>query len=88
MGVKAYNELCRNIVMTYSKEWEQIVGRFGRWIDFQNDYKTMDLKYMESVWWTFKNIFDQGLVYKGSKIMPYSVKCNTVLSNFEAGSNY
>lgn len=88
LGVKAYNALCREIVMTYSKEWEQIVGRFGRWIDFQNDYKTMDRNYMESVWWTFKEIHDQGLVYRGARIMPFSNACNTVLSNFEAGSNY
>ena len=74
--------------MTYSKEWEAIVGRFGRWIDFKNDYKTMDCNYMESVWWAFKQIFEKKLVYRGSKIMPFSTACNTVLSNFEAGSNY
>ena len=74
--------------MTYSAEWETTVGRFGRWIDFKNDYKTMDCKFMESVWWTFKQIFNKGLVYRGSRIMPFSTQCNTVLSNFEAGSNY
>jgi isoleucyl-tRNA synthetase len=74
--------------MTYSKEWEKTVGRFGRWIDFENDYKTMDCTYMESVWWTFKQIFEKKLVYRGSRIMPFSCKCNTVLSNFEANSNY
>lgn len=74
--------------MRYSKDWEEIVGRFGRWIDFENDYKTMDLNFMESVWSIFKKIHEQGLVYKGSRIMPYSTQCNTVLSNFEAGSNY
>jgi isoleucyl-tRNA synthetase len=74
--------------MTYSKEWEAIVGRFGRWIDFENDYKTMDVTYMESVWWAFKQIYDKGLVYRGARIMPFSTACNTVLSNFEAGSNY
>jgi isoleucyl-tRNA synthetase len=74
--------------MTYSKEWEHIVGRFGRWVDFENDYKTMDAKFMESVWWAFKQIYDKGLVYRGSRIMPFSTACNTVLSNFEAGSNY
>lgn len=74
--------------MTYSKDWEYIVGRFGRWIDFKNDYKTMDLSYMESVWWAFKQIYDKNLVYRGSRIMPFSTACNTVLSNFEAGSNY
>jgi len=88
IGIKEYNRRCREIVMTYSKEWEHIVGRFGRWIDFENDYKTMDQKYMESVWWTFKQIYDKGLVYRGSRIMPFSTACNTVLSNFEAGSNY
>jgi len=88
IGVKEYNRRCKEIVMTYSQEWEDIVGRFGRWIDFKNDYKTMDCKYMESVWWTFKQIFEQGLVYRGSRIMPFSTACNTVLSNFEAGSNY
>lgn len=88
IGLKAYNDECRSIVMRYSKQWESIVGRFGRWVDFQNDYKTMDLNFMESVWAIFKKIHEKGLVYKGSKIMPYSTQCSTVLSNFEAGSNY
>lgn len=88
IGVKQYNEWCREIVMRFSKEWEHVIGRFGRWIDFQNDYKTMDCNYMESVWWAFKQMHDKGLVYRGTKIMPFSTACNTVLSNFEAGSNY
>ena len=88
IGVRRYNELCREIVMRYSKEWEKTVNRFGRWIDFEDDYKTMDKNYMESVWWAFKQIFDKDLVYRGTKIMPFSTACNTVLSNFEAGSNY
>lgn len=88
MGVKAYNALCREIVMRYSSEWRKVVNRFGRWIDFDNDYKTMDCKFMESVWWTFSQIYKKGLVYRGSKIMPFSTACNTVLSNFEAGSNF
>lgn len=58
--------------MTYSKEWEHVVNRFGRWIDFRNDYKTMDRSFMESVWWTFKQIFNKGMVYRGSRIMPFS----------------
>jgi len=74
--------------MKYSSEWERIVGRFGRWIDFKNDYKTMDKDYMESVWYCFKSIYEKDLVYRGAKIMPFSTACNTVLSNFEAGSNY
>lgn len=74
--------------MKYSKEWEHVVNRFGRWIDFQNDYKTMDLNFMESVWYVFKQLFNKNYVYRGRKIMPYSNKCNTVLSNFEVQQNY
>ncbi|KAJ7552948.1 hypothetical protein O6H91_06G078200 [Diphasiastrum complanatum] len=93
MGIDNYNEECRSIVMRYSKEWEKVVTRMGRWIDFDNDYKTMDLKFMESVWWVFKQLYEKGLVYKGfkhlfSQVMPYSTGCKTPLSNFEAGLNY
>jgi isoleucyl-tRNA synthetase len=87
-GIKNYNDECRKIVMRYSSEWETIVKRLGRWIDFKDDYKTMDLSFMESVWWVFKQIFDKGYVYRGCKIMPYSNGCNTAVSNFEAGLNY
>ena len=88
MGIKNYNDECRKIVMTYSSEWEQVITRLGRWIDFKNDYKTMDRDFMESVWWVFRQVFDKGLVYRGCKIMPYSTECKTVLSNFEAQQNY
>lgn len=88
MGIKTYNQHCRNIVMKYSGEWESVVNRFGRWIDFKNDYKTLDINFMESVWYMFKNLFDKGLVYRGRKIMPYSNACTTVLSNFEVQLNY
>lgn len=54
MGIDKYNNQCRSIVMRYSKEWRSIVERLGRWIDFDNDYKTLDLNFMESVWWVFK----------------------------------
>ena len=54
LGVKKYNELCREIVMRFSTQWKEVVSRFGRWIDFENDYKTMDTNFMESVWWAFK----------------------------------
>ena len=82
MGIEKYNQECRNIVMRYSKEWENVINRFGRWIDFKNDYKTLDISFMESVWHVFKQLFEKGLVYRGRKIMPYSNGCNTVLSNF------
>eukprot|EP01022_Parablepharisma_sp_SALTPOND_P024585 TRINITY_DN548_c0_g1_i2.p1 TRINITY_DN548_c0_g1~~TRINITY_DN548_c0_g1_i2.p1 ORF type:complete len:1066 (-),score=166.42 TRINITY_DN548_c0_g1_i2:6868-10065(-) len=87
-GIGNYNNECRKIVMKYSGLWRDIVSRFGRWIDFDNDYKTMDLNFMESVWWVFKQIFDKGLVYRSSRVMPFSTACGTVLSNFEAHSNY
>lgn len=74
--------------MRYSKEWEKTVTRTGRWIDFENDYKTLDPNFMESVWWVFKTLWEKDLVYKGFKVMPYSTACNTPLSNFEAGLDY
>ncbi|KAF2322175.1 hypothetical protein GH714_008176 [Hevea brasiliensis] len=88
MGIDKYNEECRSIVTRYVEEWEKVITRTGRWIDFRNDYKTMDLKFMESVWWVFSQLYEKGLVYKGFKVMPYSTGCKTVLSNFEAGQNY
>uniref|UniRef100_A0A7R9VFZ8 isoleucine--tRNA ligase n=1 Tax=Chlamydomonas euryale TaxID=1486919 RepID=A0A7R9VFZ8_9CHLO len=88
MGIDKYNEECRSIVMRYSKEWESTVHRLGRWIDFKNDYKTLDLPFMESVWWVFRQLFDKGLVYRGFKVMPFSTGCSTSLSNFEANLNY
>jgi len=68
MGIGTYNEECRSIVMRYSKEWETIVQRIGRWIDFENDYKTLDPSFMESVWWVFKSLFEKNLVYRGFKV--------------------
>ena len=65
MGIANYNNECRKIVMRYSSEWEQIVGRIGRWIDFKNDYKTLYPWYMESIWWVFKQLWEKGLIYKG-----------------------
>ena len=88
MGIAAYNEECRSIVMRYSKEWEKTVHRLGRWIDFDTGYKTLDPSFMESVWWVFRQLFDKGLVYRGFKVMPFSTACSTSLSNFEAGLNY
>ena len=88
MGIKQYNAECRAIVMRYSKEWEATVKRVGRWIDFENDYKTLDLTFMETVWWVFGQLHTKGLVYRGFKVMPYSCACNTPLSNFEVQQNY
>ena len=88
MGIKEYNRKCRSIVMRCAHIWEQTVERMGRWIDFKNDYKTLDLTFMESVWWVFKTMHSRNLVYRGFKVMPYSTALNTPLSNFEAKSNY
>ena len=87
-GVDVFNEQCRSMVSTYVKDWEKTVTRMGRWVDFKNDYKTMDASFMESIWWVFSRLWEQGRIYKAHRIMPYSWKLNTPLSNFEAGRNY
>ena len=84
MGVANFNEACRGIVLRYTKEWETIVRRVGRWVDFVNDYKTMNPEYMESVWWVFKRLWDEGLVYQDYKVVHYSWRLSTPYSNFEA----
>lgn len=87
-GVKGYNDECRSIVQRYTSQWEKTITRIGRWVDFKNDYKTMDASYMESVWWVFKQLWEKDLVYQGTKVVPFSTALGTVLSNFEAGENY
>jgi len=87
-GIANYNEECRSIVLEYDQDWRQIIKRLGRWVDFDNGYRTMDKDYMETVWWVFKELHRRGLVYQGVKIMPYSLGCRTPLSNFEADLNY
>ena len=88
IGVDKFNEQCRSMVLKYVSEWRKTVTRMGRWVDFDNDYKTMNPDFMETIWWVFKQLWDQGRVYKSHRIMPYSWKLSTPLSNFEAGSNY
>jgi len=87
-GVDVFNEQCRSMVSTYVEEWEKTVTRMGRWVDFSNDYKTMDKDFMETIWWVFSELWKQGRIYRAHRIMPYSWKLNTPLSNFEAGRNY
>ena len=87
-GVAKFNEACRGSVLTYVEEWRRTVTRVGRWVDFDNDYKTMDLSFMESVWWVFAELWKKGLVYQGRRVMPYSWRLSTPLSNFEAGLDY
>ena len=88
MGVKGYNDECRKIVQRYTAEWRKTITRIGRWVDFDNDYKTMDSSFMESVWWVMKQLWEKDLIYRGVKVVPFSTALGTVLSNFEAGSNY
>lgn len=87
-GIDNYNEACRSIVLRYTDLWRETVTRLGRWVDFDNDYKTMDPSFMESVWWVFKTLWDKGLIYEGYKVMPYSWRLGTPLSNFEANMDY
>ncbi len=87
-GIDVFNEQCRSMVSTYVEEWEKTVTRMGRWVDFSNDYKTMDKDFMETIWWVFSELWKQGRIYRAHRIMPYSWKLNTPLSNFEAGRNY
>ncbi len=87
-GIGAFNEECRSIVLRYTGEWKKTVDRMGRWVDFNKVYRTMDLTFMESVWWVFKQLFAERLVYEGFKVMPFSMKLGTPISNFEANLNY
>lgn len=88
MGVKNYNNLCRSIVKRYSEEWKVSVRRVGRWVDMENPYFTMDLSFMQGIWWVFGELYKRGLIYEGYKVVPYSVGISTSLSNFEANLNY
>jgi len=87
-GIGKFNEECQKIVLRYTHEWKTVVERMGRWVDFDRTYRTMDKNFMESVWWVFHQLWEKGLIYEGFKVMPFSAKLGTPLSNFEAGENY
>jgi isoleucyl-tRNA synthetase len=82
-GIANFNDACRTSVLRYTAEWERYVTRQARWVDFENDYKTLDLDYMESVMWAFKTLWDKDLVYEGFKVLAYCWRCETPLSNTE-----
>ena len=82
-GIDKFNETCKKSVMKYTSEWEDYVTRQARWVDFKNDYKTMDKNFMESVLWAFKELYKKGYIYESMRVMPYSWACETPLSNFE-----
>ncbi|MGC9671464.1 isoleucine--tRNA ligase [Planosporangium sp. 12N6] len=83
LGVDKFNAACRESVLRYTSEWERYVTRQARWVDFTNDYKTLDVDYMESVMWAFKTLHDKGLIYEGFRVLAYCWRCETPLSNTE-----
>jgi isoleucyl-tRNA synthetase len=83
MGIETFNDACRESVLRYTHEWQDYVTRQARWVDFDNDYKTLDLDYMESVMWAFKTLWDKGLIYEGYRVLWYCTRCETPLSATE-----
>ena len=88
IGIKKFNEAAKNSVLRYATDWRKTVERMGRWVDMDNDYKTMDIWYMESIWWAFKTLWEKGLIFQGYKSMHICPRCETTLSNFEVTQNY
>ncbi|MFH1233283.1 MAG: isoleucine--tRNA ligase [Patescibacteria group bacterium] len=87
-GVEKFNETCRSKVLSYVEEWKKVIRRLGRWADMENAYKTMDLNFMESVWWVFKQLWDKGLIYEGYRSMAICPHCETTLSQQEIAEGY
>lgn len=87
-GVAKFNEICRSKVLEYVEEWKKVIKRLGRWADMENAYKTMDLPFMESVWWVFKQLWDKGLIYEGYRSMYICPRCETTLSQSEVAEGY
>jgi isoleucyl-tRNA synthetase len=87
-GIGNFNDKCRGIVDRYTGEWETTINRLGRWVDFDDQYRTLDLNYMESVWWVFNELWKKDLIYQGHRIQPYCPRCATPLSNFETNQGY
>jgi len=88
IGVAKFNEICQTKVLKYVEEWKRVIQRLGRWADMKNAYKTMDLTFMESVWWVFKEIYDKGLIYKSYRSMHICPRCETTLSQSEVTEGY
>ena len=88
LGVERFNQACADTVMEYADDWKRIIPRLGRWADMEDDYKTMDSSYTESVWWVFAELNRKGLVYEGFKSMHLCPRCGTTLSNFEVNQGY
>ena len=88
MGVGKFNEFCRSKVLEYVEEWKKVIARLGRWADMEDSYKTMDLPFMESVWWVFKELWKEGLIYEGYRSMHICTRCETTLSQQEVAEGY
>src|SRR3989339_640335 len=88
IGVAKFNEMCRSKVMDYVEDWKVVINKLGRWADMENDYKTMDLDFMESVWYVFKTMYEKGLVYEGYRSMHVCPRCETTLSQSEVTEGY
>ncbi|OGZ68235.1 MAG: hypothetical protein A3D35_00675 [Candidatus Staskawiczbacteria bacterium RIFCSPHIGHO2_02_FULL_34_9] len=88
MGVKKFNDLCREKIFTFINEWERVIPRFGRWADMENPYRTMDFEYMQSEWWAFKELYKKGLIYEGYRSMHICPRCETTLSQGEVADGY
>jgi len=87
-GIENFNEKARQAVLRYADDWKKIIPRIGRWVDMDNDYRTMDSSYTESVWWAFKHLYNKSLIYEGFKAMQLCPRCGTTLSNFEVAQGY
>ncbi|MBQ0052433.1 MAG: isoleucine--tRNA ligase [Treponema sp.] len=88
LGIDKFNDKCKASVLKYTSEWRKTITRMGRWVDFDNDYKTMNPDFMESIWWVAKSLWDKGLIYEGQYILPYCPRCATVLSTHELAQGY
>lgn len=88
LGIARFNEVCRESVLTYTEEWERFSGRIGYWLDYSSAYVTFRPEYIESVWWSLKQVADRGLFYRGHKILPYCPRCGTGLSSHEVAQGY
>ncbi|RMG39846.1 MAG: isoleucine--tRNA ligase [Methanobacteriota archaeon] len=87
-GIEKFNDLCRESVLMYEKEWREMTERVGFWLDLDHPYITMDDKYIESVWWSLKTLFERGLLYKGVRVAPLCTRCGTTLSSHELSQGY
>lgn len=87
-GIDKFNEVAKTEVLRYADDWKKIIPRVGRWVDMENDYKTMDPAYTETVWWIFKRLYNKGLIYEGYKSMHLCPRCETTLANFEVSLGY